>query len=199
MGKGGYIGGSTVTRSFPPRSRPRTKGLLSLEVELERTGKVSPRSIAANLQKTPDKKAKVKRRKVVAAAAPPAPAELKPKPNIAPAAAGRSIPVPCPAAAAAQYSADAVRRYLARHHPACPEPEHKRIARLASQGRWSGMGMAEVVASCMENYLTYDVCGLQKLIAAGHKREAALEMIAPQVRATLGLWGAKPVWLKATK
>src|SRR5689334_19038389 len=57
MGKGGYLGGSTVIRGYTPNlPKARRKGLLALEVEFRRTGKVSPQTLA------PPKSAKKKQR-----------------------------------------------------------------------------------------------------------------------------------------
>lgn len=207
MGKGSYLGGSTVIRAYrPTRPNARRKGLLSLEVEFRKTGKVSPQTLA------PPKPAKKKQKPKsgVSAAAKMAtsgalavadkvPARGNTRNKGVRAGTGREA-APTKAAAAStrspRYSVAEIGEYLRQHHPNCTKSACKRVATLASQGSWTGMGPAEVVASCMENYLLHEVCGLQRLVEFGIARDRALEMVMPQVKAVLSLWGAKAVWLK---
>lgn len=177
MGNGSYIGGSTVVRIHPRKGkRPRTVGLLALEAQYEKTGEIAPQSL---LPAPPSKPTKRK-----AKAQGKAPASPKQK------------AAPAPKTPATAFKASEAGAYLRRHHSACPSAAIRRVVRLAEQGRWTGMSMEEVVASCMEHYLTYEACGLERLIDCGLERDAALRHIAPQVRAVMVLWGAQPVWAK---
>ena len=191
MANGTYLGGSTLIQTNPKRSKRKIKGLLSLEVEFSKTGRVAPQSLT-----TPNpKKRRAKSQRALApggkvAARSPAGKGARATPNREP---KPTIPLP---SHSPRYSAAEIREYLLPHHPNCTGRAAKRVAGIADKGSWSRMSTGYVVASCMEQYLLYEVCGLSHLVDLGLARPEALKLVTPQVIAVLGLWGAKPVWLK---
>lgn len=193
MAKGGYIGGSTVIRVHPTASgKRRTRGLLALEVEYEKTGEVRPQTL---LPQKPRKKV-TKGRKTLETKAggrtKPDSAAMKP----ATAARAPAVRVPPAESVTGRYSAEEVRKYAAERHPRCTGTALKRVVKLGAQGRWTGMQLGDVVASCMEQHLLYEVFGLPKLVSCGFTQERALRMVSPMVREVLAEWGARPVWAK---
>lgn len=189
MGKGGYLGGSTVVSVYPKASgKNRTRGLLALEVEFAEKGKVRRESLH---RETPQKSRKAKKALVSAQPAAKAPASAPPSTKKRPA---NSAPV-----SATVFSREAIQTYVRQHHPNCKGAALKRVAKLGVQGRWTGMELGEVVASCMEQHLLYEVFSLPGLVACGYTQERALKMLSPLVSNVLSDWGAKPVWLARGK
>lgn len=190
MGKGGYLGGSTVVRIHPKANgKGRTRGILALESEYAKTGTVRRESL---LPQPPNKASKSK------AEPNPEPKSAKPvRPparTAAPAsrAAAQAVVSKAPEGA---YSYAAIQAYVRQHHPNCKGRALKRVAKLGALGRWSGMELREVVASCMEQHLLYEVFSLPGLVACGYSQEQALKTITPLVADVLSHWGSKPVWL----
>lgn len=194
MGKGGYLGGSTVVRIHPKASgKAGSRGILALETEYAKTGAVRRESLLPQ----PPKKA----------------SKSKAKPNPKPKSAKTVQPTAQGAASASRaaahavgsnapegiYSSAAIQAYVRQHHPNCKGRALKRVAKLGALGRWSGMELREVVASCMEQHLLYEVFSLPGLVACGYSQEQALKTITPLVADVLSYWGSKPVWLARGK
>jgi len=184
MGRGGYLGGSTVVKVWPTKkSQPRRKGLLQREADLAKHG-VEPEG---PLLVPKPKKPKAKRKTAPAPKPIPsaAPTEASPAPAAAIATGGRAKkndPEP-------SFSIDQVLSYLGTHHPRCPRIVRKRIAKIAGEGRWKQLNIDRLAALSAEYYVVTDVCGVLRLIECGFDAQSANRMIAPHCKAVLALWG----------
>lgn len=186
MGKGGYLGGSTVVRVHPKASgKGGARGILALETEYAKTGAVGRESLLPQApKKASTPKTKSKGPKAVQPASKPPARPSNPSPRQTSTMAPDGV-----------YSLEAIKAYTRKHHPNCKGPALKRVAKLGAQGRWTGMALHEVVASCMEQHLLYEVFSLPGLVACGYSQEHAVKMLSPLVCGVLSDWGAKPVWL----
>jgi len=59
----------------------------------------------------------------------------------------------------------------------------------ATQGRWTGLTLAQAVFRSADHYVLTEVCGVHKLIECGIDHVAANRLAEPQRRIVLSLWG----------
>jgi hypothetical protein len=184
MGRGGYLGGSTVVKVWPTkRSQPRRKGLLQREADLAKHGVEPEGPLLVSKPRMPKAKRKTAPApKLIPSAAP---VEVSPAPPAATATESRATKnVPRPSVSSAQ-----VLSYLGAHHPRCPKIVRKRIAKIAGEGRWKQLSIDGLAARSAEHYVVTDVCGVLRLIECGFDAQSANRMIAPHCKAVLALWG----------
>jgi len=174
MGRGGYLGGSTIIRSWPSRSRSDVKPQ-------------KPRKTASASAASPALRAKL-RTKV----------EQQTKPRTeakAPRHTSASVKGRADRATSVAVNAVEAAAYILTHHPSCPKANRIAIAARVGRGSWPGVTLPQAVAICMEKHASDDVCGLHRLVQSGLARPAAARLIEPAVRALLFTWSSRPVRL----
>ncbi|NWE51576.1 hypothetical protein [Brevundimonas sp. P7753] len=92
-------------------------------------------------------------------------------------------------AAKAKYNPSDIAAYLAANHPACPKRIRKRIGQIAAEGRWTGLALDTMTQRCVAHYVVAEVCGVHRLVECGLSAAVANQMIEPQRKAVMKLWG----------
>lgn len=183
MGRDSYRGGSTLLKIWPTaRSKPKADGLLTREVSFERYG-----TEPATPLLPPKTSSKKRKPKTVQPNSAPTPASLtSQRLNARP--VDRSV-TRANETTKREYAAEEVMSYLMDRHPACPKIVRKRIVKIATQGRWTGLTLAQAVFRSADHYVLTEVCGVHKLIECGIDHVAANRLAEPQRRTVLSLWG----------